>query len=394
MKRTYQWALLAAMVAFATLPGFAQSSKVFRDGNAWVEEITGTISAPASLRVDTDMGAIHVQGGARKDVSYVVRKRVYSSSEESARRLLTGFMVTAARHGDAAVLEGTTERRVGRLTVDFQIQAPRTLQAVRTNTEGGNISLANLGGRASAQSGGGSISLQGIAGEIAADTGGGSIEVADSSNLVNLRTGGGAIKITGAKGKVNARTGGGNITVGGASEAVSVASGGGSVRVEQCGAELHVSTGGGNINVGDVNGRARLETGGGNIRLASARGPVVASTGGGNIELYKLMQGARAETGAGPITAEFLGMTSDSSLQTSVGDVIVYISPQARMTVRAELAMANGHHISSDFPELKITGDSGGYGPQNYHAEGSLNGGGPVLSVRTMSGNIEFRRAK
>ena len=75
-------------------------------------------------------------------------------------------------------------------------------------------------------------------------------------------------------------------------------------------------------------------TGGGSIKLTSASGPVVANTGGGGIELYKLMQGARAETGAGPITAEFLGMGTDSTLQTSVGDVIVYIGPQARLPSR------------------------------------------------------------
>ena len=121
---------------------------------------------------------------------------------------------------------------------------------------------------------------------------------------------------------------------------------------------------------------------------------MIANTGGGTIELYKLMQGARAETGAGPITAEFLGMSTDSVLQTSVGDVIVYIGPQAKMTVKADLDMANGHQIRSDFSDLKITTDGGEYGPKNYHAQGALNGGGPLLRVSTMSGNIEFRRAR
>jgi hypothetical protein len=106
------------------------------------------------------------------------------------------------------------------------------------------------------------------------------------------------------------------------------------------------------------------------------------------------MQGARAETAAGPITAEFLGVGSDSILQTSVGDVIVYLSPQAKVTVKAELDMANGHKIRSDFPDLKISNEGGNYGPTNIYAQGSLNGGGPVLSVRTMSGNIEFRHAR
>jgi hypothetical protein len=143
-----------------------------------------------------------------------------------------------------------------------------------------------------------------------------------------------------------------------------------------------------------VNGRADLESGGGSIKLAAAKGWVSASTGGGSIQLYKLRNGARAESGAGSITAEFITMAVDSTLETSVGDVIVYISPGARLTVKASVEMANGHRIvARDFPDLKVTSEGGEWGPRNYFASGSLNGGGPVLRVRTTSGNIEFRKA-
>ncbi len=396
VKRTHQLALLAVAIMLMVLPALAQTSnsRVYREGNSWVEEITGTIPAPTSLKVSTDAGSIHIQGGAQSDVTYTIRKRVRSGSEEDARRDLAAFHITAASHAGVAAIEGRSERRYGRFSVEFRIQAPRELQQVRAHTEGGGLTLRNLSGRVTAESGGGGISLSDIAGEITAETGGGSIDVANSSNLLNLSTGGGSIKITGSKGKVNASTGGGSIQVGGSSDAVHVSTGGGSVQVQQCGSELYVSTGGGSINVGEVSGNAKLDTGGGSIRLASARGSVIANTGGGSIELWKLMQGARAETGAGSITAEFLGMTTDSSLQTSVGDVVVYIGPQARMTVNATLDVANGHQVRSDFPELKVTSSGGDYGPRNYHVEGSLNGGGPVLRIRTMSSNIDFRRAK
>jgi hypothetical protein len=397
VKRTHQFALLAVM-AIATLPVFAQTinsnSRIFRDGGGWVEEITGTIPAPASLRVNTDVGSIHIQGGPQKDVTYTVRKHVNSRSEDSARRALAGFRVSAGKRGDAASIEGSTERRHDRLSVDFEIHVPRDLQQVRADTDGGSVGLHNLAGRVIAQSGGGSMSLGELSGEVNAETSGGSMDVVNVTNVMNLHTGGGSIKITGSKGKVSASTGGGSISVSGASDAINLTSGGGSVQVQQCGSELDISTGGGSISVGNVNGRAKMITGGGSIKLTSASGPVVANTGGGGIELYKLMQGARAETGAGSITAEFLGMGTDSTLQTSVGDVIVYIGPQAKLTVKAELDMANGHQIRSDFPDLKITTDGGNYGPKNYYAQGSLNGGGAVLRVHTMSGNIEFRRAK
>ena len=195
MKRTLKFALPAIVVVLA-MPVFAQdpanNARVYRDGNSWVEEITGTIAAPATLKVTTDMGSINVEGGTQKDATYTVRKRVYSGSEEAARRDLTGFRVTASKRGDAAVLEGTTERRYGRLSVEFRVQVPRDLQQVRVNTEGGSLSLRNLSGQVTAQSGGGSISLEDIGGPTAASTGGGSIEVGNSSNVLNVNTGGGS----------------------------------------------------------------------------------------------------------------------------------------------------------------------------------------------------------
>lgn len=386
------------MVLMAALPVLAQNiavnSRIFRDGNAWVEEITGVATSPGLLRVDSELGNINVQGGPQKEIQFTVRKRVYNGSEEAARRDLASFRVSSLRRSDAVVLEGNAEGHPRRMSVEYQIQVPRDLQQLKVSTDGGSVNIRNLAGRVNAETGGGNISLADVAGPISAETGGGNIEVANSTNLLNLSTGGGSIRINGAKGKVNASSGGGNISLAGASDIATLDTGGGSVKVEQCGAELHVTSGGGSINVGDVSGTARLDTGGGNIRLASARGAVIANTGGGGIELFKLMQGAKAETGAGPITAEFLGITTDSSLQTSVGDVIVYLSPQAKVTVKATLDMANGHQIRSDFPELKITTDGGGYGPKNYYAQGALNGGGPQLRIRTMSGNIEIRRAR
>jgi hypothetical protein len=55
--------------------------------------------------------------------------------------------------------------------------------------------------------------------------------------------------------------------------------------------------------------------------------------------------------------------------------------------------MANGHRIRSDFPELRVQSEGNDWGPRNVYAEGALNGGGPVLKVSTVSGNIEFRKA-
>jgi DUF4097 and DUF4098 domain-containing protein YvlB len=396
VKRNVQFAMVVAL-ALACLPLAAQNSKIYRQGDAWVEEISGTLPAARIVRVRTDMGAIHLQGGAA-DITYTVRKRVRTASEEQARRELAAFRVAASSRAGAAVLEGDAERghNFRNISVDFQVNTPRQLELARAETEGGSISVRSLNARVETESGGGSVSLSDVSGSMSAETGGGSVSVENSSGALSLHTGGGSIRVTGTKGgKVVASSGGGSITVSSAQDAVSVETGGGSIDIKQCGADVRASTGGGSIDVGDVGGRANIETGGGSIRLTSARGPVVANTGGGSIQLYKLMSGARAETGAGSITAEFLGAATDSLLQTAVGDVVVYVGPQTKLTVRATIDMANGHSIrASDFPDIKITSEGGEWGPKSYSAQGNVNGGGPVLRIHTMTGNVEIRRAK
>jgi hypothetical protein len=85
------------------------------------------------------------------------------------------------------------------------------------------------------------------------------------------------------------------------------------------------------------------------------------------------------------------GERVDSKLETGVGDVTVYLAPNVSITIRASIEMASGHNIYSEFPELKVTKE-GEWGLQTIAAEGSLNGGGPMLKVQTATGNIQFKR--
>jgi DUF4097 and DUF4098 domain-containing protein YvlB len=171
--------------------------------------------------------------------------------------------------------------------------------------------------------------------------------------------------------------------------------GGGSIQVERCAGHVKASTGGGSIELGDIGGAVEMETGGGSIRLASAKGPVHAETGGGSIELNGVPS-ARAETGGGGIVAKFVaskGEHHDSQLETSAGDITVYLDSNVNISVRASIEVANGHNIRSDFPDIRVSSEGGDYGPKTVTAEGSLNGGGPVLKVRTTTGDISFRRS-
>ena len=386
---------MLALLAPLTL---AQQTQVTREGGAWGQEITGSLAAVKILRVKVDMGSVKVRGGQQQGINYVVHTRFGNSSEQDARRQFEQYKVTAYVKGDTAWIVGDWQggKRPRHCSSEFSVMVPREMALVKLETEGGSVDATGLAGRVEAESGGGSLKLDDIGGGVSAETGGGSIDVGTVSGELGLHTGGGSIEVRHANGKVVAETGGGSVEIKSGAQGAIIETGGGSIVVGQCNGKVKVSTGGGSVDLSDVGGPAEIETGGGSIHLTSAKGHVHAETGGGGIELYGVPS-AYAETGAGGITVKLVntgGERNDSDLETGAGDITVYIAADVAINVRASVDMGNGHHITSDFGDIHIASEGDKWGPKTLTAEGKLNGGGPMLKVRTSSGDIIFKRAK
>jgi DUF4097 and DUF4098 domain-containing protein YvlB len=402
LKRSPQMVGLAAVLAllapFAlTALGLAQETHISREGEAWGQEITGSLAAVKNLRVKVDMGSVVVRGGQQQGITYIVHNRFGASSEQDARREFEQYKVTAYVKGDTAWIVGDWQgsRHPRYCSSEFSVMVPRDMALVKLETDGGNVDAIGVAGRVEAESGGGSVRLDDIGGGANAETGGGSIHVGIVSGDLGLHTGGGSIDVRQANGKVVTETGGGSIEIQSCGQGASIETGGGGIIVHHCNGRVKASTGGGSIELGDIGGPADIDTGGGGIRVASAKGYVHAETGGGTIELDGVPS-ARAETGAGGITVKFVntgGERHDSVLETSAGDITVYIASDVALDVHATVEMANGHRITSEFPDIHVRSVGGQWGPQTFTAEGNLNGGGPALTVRTTTGDITFKRA-
>jgi DUF4097 and DUF4098 domain-containing protein YvlB len=387
---------LVAVLLLILPAAMAQQTRVFGDGGNWTQELTGSLTGVRNLRVKVDVGTVKVEGGSQQGVSYVIRNHSYTSSESRARREFDSYKITAYVRGDTAWIVGDWEDgHPHRFSADFSISVPREMDEIKVETEGGNVTTTGVTGRVDAQSGGGNIRFDDIAGIINAETGGGNIDVGNVASDVSLHTGGGTIRVNSAKGKIVAESGGGSVFIVSGSQGAELETGGGSIQVDRCSGKVRATTGGGSIDLGEIGGPAEIETGGGSIRLASAKGPVKAETGGGSIELLGVPS-AHAETGAGGIEVKFIasgGEHNDSVLETSAGDITVYVATSVKLSIRASIDVANGHRIESEFSEIRVTTEGGDYGPKTVSAEGDLNGGGPVLKVRTTTGDISFRRS-
>jgi hypothetical protein len=387
---------LVAVLLLILPAALAQQTRVFGDGGNWTQELTGSLSGVRNLRVKVDVGTVKVEGGSQTGVSYVIRNHSYTSSETRARREFDSYKITSYVRGDTAWIVGDWEGgRPHRFSGEFTISVPREMGEIKIETDGGNVTATGVTARVDAESGGGNIHFDDVGGIINAETGGGNIDVGNVASDVSLHTGGGSIRVMSAKGKVVADSGGGSVTVNSCMQGAELETGGGSIQVDRCTGKVTASTGGGSIDLGDIGGPAEIETGGGSIRLASATGPVKAETGGGSIELLGVPS-ARAETGAGGIEARFIASDaghSDSVLETSAGDITVYVAANVKLSIRASIEVANGHRIQSEFSELRVNTEGEDDGSKTVTAEGNLNGGGPVLKVRTTSGDISFRRS-
>ena len=395
MKQAIKLAGIAGFAVALASMAFCQETKVYRDGSNWVQEMTGSLGGAKNLRVKLAAGSVRVQGGSQAGITYVIHRKAYTSSEQQARREFESYRVNTSVKGDTAWIVAETQGgRDRRCSDDFVIDVPRNMDSAKLETGGGNVNATGIAGRVELTSGGGNLHFDDIGGDIMAETGGGTIEVGSVEGNVNIQTGGGNIKIASAKGEIKAESGGGSVVVLSGLQGAVLETGAGSIRVEKCGGTVKATTGGGSVDLGDIGGPAEIETGAGSIRLASAKGRVQAQTGGGSIQLDGATS-VKAETSAGGIVVKLLSGAdhrSNSTLETSAGDITVYLANDLAISIRAQIEISNGHTIRSDFSDIHVSTEGGQWGPKTVTAEGQLNGGGPVLKVRTNSGNVFFRR--
>jgi hypothetical protein len=380
------------LISALVLPVLAEQH-VQRDGRGWVQVNSDPLPSGKLLAVTRFVGSVSVVTGA-KSASYILRVRSQEPLEKDARKQFANFHLGLARKGSESVIQtvGPVDLAV---RAELVLQLPPSVEAVHIDTMAGKITIQGKVNHLDLQTHGGDIELDG-AELLRAVTMGGSVTVNHRLGDSFIRTDGGDIRVDASVGDLEISSLGGNIWL----KAIAkgrVQSGGGNIEVVRCVGVLLVRTAGGNINLGEMGGAVTAETGGGTIRVGVAHGAVVATTALGNIELWKLAQGAVAHTGMGRITAEFVGDRNsmrESELVTSMGDIMVYFAGTVPGNIHAVTGKSPSRHILSEFPDLKISNGMAEYGPRSIAAEGAIHGGGPIIEVRTLIGQIALRNVK
>lgn len=371
----------------------AAHPRLANGGNRFSSDFSGEVPARDGERLvlGSDLGNVVIHTQSPGKVSYHVHLEA-DASQKNAQQLLSNFAFHARRMPDGVRLRGRTlQEASGRLWVTLEIDVPPNFQ-IDASTGGGNIQLDDVTGHVELSTAGGDISTGNVTGSARLETKGGHITVKNVTGDLISDTGGGHITSGIIGGNASLRTSGGHIRASSIGGAAHLYTGGGNVTLEHSGGELSAETSGGQIEVGEASGLVRAKTGGGGIRVVRMSGPSDLHTVGGNIYLTQVDSAVKASTAAGGITAWFVMPSKHAGnceFDSSDGDIVVYLPRQLPATIDAQVEMADEHRVIVDpaFP-IKLSYDDQSNGLRTIHAEGSLNGGGEVLRLRAIEGNI------
>jgi Putative adhesin len=182
---------------------------------------------------------------------------------------------------------------------------------------------------------------------------------------------------------LRAHSGSGDQIIEGLHGNADLTSGSGDLKLARLTGEIHVQTGSGNVRAREISGPVHGGTGSGDVEVEeTGSGDIDMHTGSGNVTARGVQGAFRAEAGSGDITAE--GTQSGSwDIRTGSGNVHVRLPKNAAFDARISTSSGT---VDIDAPvEMTVQGR---VQESRKSINGKVRGGGPLLAVRTGSGDI------
>jgi hypothetical protein len=184
---------------------------------------------------------------------------------------------------------------------------------------------------------------------------------------------------------VHSHSGSGDQTIEGTRGNADLQSGSGNLNVTRLTGELRLQAGSGDVVAHEISGPVRGNTGSGNMELEeTGSGDVDLHTGSGNVKARGIHGAFRAEAGSGDITAEGT-QTGEWEIRTGSGNVHVRLPADAAFD--ADISTSSGT-LDVDQPITMTV--QGRVNDSHKTIVGKVHGGGPLLSLRTGSGDIHI----
>jgi hypothetical protein len=184
---------------------------------------------------------------------------------------------------------------------------------------------------------------------------------------------------------VRSHSGSGNQTIEGTHGKADVETGSGDVKLSRITGEIRLQTGSGNVRALEVAGALRGGTGSGDVQVQEiGSGDVDLHTGSGNVTLRGIQGALRAETGSGDITAEG---RQEGTWEIHAGSGNVHVRLPANAAFDADISTNSGRLDVGTAITMTVQGR---VQESRKSIVGKARGGGPLLTVRTGSGDIHI----
>jgi hypothetical protein len=144
---------------------------------------------------------------------------------------------------------------------------------------------------------------------------------------------------------------------------------------------IDLDTSGGAIEIEDLKGKVNAHTAGGSISVEDVEGDINIKTSGGSLALDNIIGEINAKTSGGSIKLKLpTNPTKDSKVKTSGGSITAYLAKDVAVNLTAK---TSGGRVSSEFAVNGTT--------SKRKMEGTINGGGPELVLKTSGGSVHIK---
>jgi hypothetical protein len=184
---------------------------------------------------------------------------------------------------------------------------------------------------------------------------------------------------------IRSHSGSGDQTIEGTRGNADLQSGSGDMRLSRLTGEIRLQTGSGDVRAREISGPVRGGAGSGNIEVEeTGSGDIDLHTGSGNITARGIQGAFRADAGSGDITAEG---TQTGAWEIRTGSGNVHVRLPANAAFDANISTSSGT-LDVDAPITMTV--QGRVQETRKSIIGKVRGGGPLLSLRTGSGDIHI----
>lgn len=438
ITKKYAWTICIGLALLAATAAARVDLQKERGGFSanFIEKFD--VSPGGELKMENLQGDVQITGGHSGQVEVIQEFFLDVDTEEEARGAFERYRAKVTKSGNRIVVTGPDRSRRRYVSTSYRVKVPGKFN-VDVETMGGDIQLEQLQGKVDLETMGGDVEVSDVTGDLNVETAGGDISTRETEGGVRLETAGGDIELRdGRKGPFTLKTAGGDITLRSIDGNVKAGTSGGDVEAREIEGDLDLSTSGGDITMQnvkgashsastyggdiearDVEGHVELKTAGGDVSAIRIQGDVYGRTSGGDVEVSEITGDVDVSTAGGSldlsdVTGKLVGKTSGGDvrarvnkdtglkkamkLSSSGGDIVLQLPSDVKASVTAEIRLQDpfeDYTVHSDF-KLKIEEDEEKGKRSRWYrtvsATGDINGGGPLIELKTVEGDITIEK--